>query len=71
LLIESSTKNNSKLTLNLCFNYGGQQDILNAAIKFKKVKHGNFEKFLLTENLPPVDLLIRTSGEQRISNFFL
>ncbi len=61
--------------VNIFFNYGSRDEIINAikvmAEKKLKINHKNFEKSLLTNTLPDVDLLIRTSGEQRISNFML
>jgi undecaprenyl diphosphate synthase len=73
MLIEQSTKDNKKLVLNIAFNYGGMQDILNAAKNCPKNKLtlNNFSKYLLTNNTPNVDLLIRTGNEKRISNFLL
>ncbi|MCW7493393.1 isoprenyl transferase [Leptospira sp. 2 VSF19] len=77
------TKKNKKLTANFCLNYGGHEEILSnfsrvmAARKSKKdsldkpITTKEFEKYLYTFPLPPVDLLIRTAGEQRISNFLL
>lgn len=75
------SKNNTGLNLNICMNYGSQREILLAAKKYAKdVKEGKadfsldeegFEKYLMTKDFPPVDLLIRTSGEQRISNYLL
>lgn len=77
------TKKNKKLTANFCLNYGGHEEILSnfsrvmAARKAKKealdkaISPKEFEKYLYTSPLPPVDLLIRTAGEQRISNFLL
>ncbi|MBI2070142.1 MAG: di-trans,poly-cis-decaprenylcistransferase [Elusimicrobia bacterium] len=70
---------NTGLILNLVVNYGGKQDILQAADKIAEsrragggpVTEEEFQKLLLTGDLPPVDLLVRTSGENRISNFFL
>lgn len=70
------TKKNKKFILNFCLNYGGRQEIVDAANSFfeknngKKITEKNFEKFLYNR-LPNVDLLIRTSGESRISNFLL
>ena len=76
------TKNNSRMTLTLALNYGGKEE-LTQAIKEIAVKVKNniispenvdeiiINKHLYTQNLPDVDLLIRTSGEQRISNFLL
>ena len=76
------TKNNNKGNLILALSYGSQREILNAVKKIsKKVKDGEvdindideklFENHLYTKDFPPVDLLIRTSGEVRISNFLL
>lgn len=76
------TKNNSKTNLVLALSYGSQKEILNAVKDIAKdVKEGKlelenineeiFENYLYTKNIPPVDLLIRTSGEVRISNFLL
>ncbi|MFC1755139.1 isoprenyl transferase [Thermoproteota archaeon] len=82
LSTQEDTKHNSRLTLNLALNYGGRYEILEAT---KKVAHevvlerlsinnideDTFSKFLYTKDLPDPDLLIRTSGEMRISNFML
>ena len=76
------TKNNNKGNLILALSYGSQREILNAVKEIsKKVKDGDvdindideklFEDHLYTKDFPPVDLLIRTSGEVRISNFLL
>ena len=76
------TKNNTKGNLTLALSYGSQKEILNAVKELcKKVKNGDinetdideplFEQHLYTKELPPVDLLIRTSGEVRVSNFLL
>lgn len=77
LELEELTKNNNGGTLNVCLNYGGHSEIIDA---FKKIVNNNidvnqidentFEKYLYKE-LPPIDFLIRTSGEYRISNFML
>lgn len=80
--IEEKTKKYNKYNLTVALSYGGQQDIANAAKKIAmQVKEGNLKvedidketvkKNLWTSELPPIDLLIRTSGEQRISNFLL
>jgi len=73
--LESDTKNNNVIQVNICFNYGAQQEIINACQKLiddkLEANKNNFEKCLLTFDSPDVDLLIRTSGEQRISNFLL
>lgn len=70
------TKKNKELTFNVCLNYGGRADIVQAVKKIVKAKTpvGKITEELINVNLytegqPPVDLLIRTSGEQRISNF--
>lgn len=76
------TKNNTKGNLILALSYGSQHEILSAVKKIStKVKSGElteeeinekvFEDHLYTKDFPPVDLLIRTSGEVRISNFLL
>ena len=79
---ERRTENNSGLHLNIALNYGGQDEILRAArLLAEKAVSGQispaditaemFEDELYTSGQPPVDLLIRTSGEMRISNFML
>jgi len=70
------TKNNNKLKLYLALSYGGRQEILDAInkiinSKLEFVDEGTFRNFLYDPNLPDPDLLIRTSGEYRISNFLL
>tara|TARA_B100000963_G_scaffold361281_1_gene395914 strand:- start:791 stop:1459 length:669 start_codon:yes stop_codon:yes gene_type:complete len=66
------TNKNKKIIVNLAINYGSKIEILNA---FKKSKKGinirNFEKNLYTKNMPNPDILIRTGGHQRLSNFML
>lgn len=79
--MSEETKNNNNGVFNICLNYGGQDEIVNASKKISEdVLNGNlsindinkdsFGKYLFN-NLPPIDLLIRTSGEYRISNFML
>lgn len=79
---EALTAENSALTLNIAANYGGHWDIVQAARKIARqvqqqqldpaqIDEELFQQNLVTEQQPPVDLLIRTSGEQRISNFLL
>ncbi|ASK77820.1 di-trans,poly-cis-decaprenylcistransferase [Paraphotobacterium marinum] len=81
-LAEKKTANNDKLFLNIALNYGGQWDIVNATkaiveqIETKQISKDEinteyFSKFLQLSDLPNVDMLIRTSGEFRISNFLL
>lgn len=76
------TKDNSEMTLNICLNYGGRDDIATAVRAIaEEVKSGallpedidaeTINAHLYTADLPDVDLLIRTSGEMRISNFLL
>jgi len=73
--LESQCLNNKGLKLNIALNYGGQQEIVNAVNKSLKTKKRitikDLENSLDTANLPGVDLLIRTGGEKRISNFLL
>lgn len=85
VMIDSAEKANPdkySLTLNLAVNYGGRWDITQAATSIAEdcikgvlttgqVDEGALEKRLCTAGQPPVDLLVRTSGEQRISNFLI
>ena len=73
-----ATEKNAKLYLNICLDYSGRSDILHAVKKIvseniepEEITEKTLEHHLLTKNFPPVDLLIRTSGERRISNFML
>lgn len=79
--IVEKSKNNKTGTLNICLNYGSQEEIVDATKKIvMDVQKGNlnlddldkelYYKYMY-ENLPPIDLMIRTSGEQRLSNFML
>ena len=67
------TKNNKRILVNLAINYGSKKEILQALNKIKKQKINtkNFENNLYTNNLPDPDILIRTGGYQRLSNFLL
>jgi len=65
------TKKNKKIIVNLAINYGSKNEILHAIKKTKKVSLKNFEKNLYTKNTPDPDILIRTGGHQRLSNFML
>jgi undecaprenyl diphosphate synthase len=73
--IENSTIENKNGIFNICLNYGGQEEIIDACLKYIKsnkeeLNRDNFYKYLYNE-LPPIDLLIRTGGEVRLSNFML
>ena len=65
------TKKNRKITVNLAINYGSKNEIIMAIKKTKKVNIKNFESNLYTKSLPNPDILIRTGGHQRLSNFML
>jgi undecaprenyl diphosphate synthase len=72
------TKNNSGMTVNLAFNYGGRAEILDAVrsilaqgIPPEKIDEKLFDSYLYTAGLPDVDLLIRTADELRLSNFLI
>lgn len=73
--VNEINENSFRTKVNIFFNYGSRDEIINAIkiLNDKKleINHENFEKCLLTYDLPDVDLLIRTSGEKRISNFLL
>ena len=67
------TKNNGRILVNLAINYGSKNEILQALKKIKKQKISikNIEKNLYTKNIPDPDILIRTGGYQRLSNFLM
>ena len=76
------TKNNSGLILNVALNYGGRDELVRAAqgiaalvkmgeLEVEEIDSAVLERFLFTSGLPDPDLIIRTSGEQRLSNFLL
>ncbi len=79
---EQMTAANARIDVNICINYGSRDEILRAARRLAQrvaagemtvggIDQKSFERELLTAGLPDPDLLIRTSGEQRISNFLL
>jgi undecaprenyl diphosphate synthase len=72
------TKNNSRLVLNVAFNYGGRDEIVNAiqrivsdGVKPQDINAELIGKYLYTAGIPDPDLIIRTSGELRVSNFLI
>jgi undecaprenyl diphosphate synthase len=68
---ESTTADNDRITLFVAFNYGGRAEILDAAAAFEGGGEDEFRKGLYAPEMHDPDLLIRTSGEQRISNYLL
>src|SRR3990172_853616 len=73
--IRSQLSNNKRLVLNIAINYGSRKEILRAAKllakKEKEFNLENFEKELYTADIPDPDLVIRTGGQKRVSNFLL
>jgi len=79
--LEDSTKNNTGLIVNFCLGYGAREELTNACKNIaqdvidKKINVNNINECLLSkymyQELPDIDFLIRTSGEQRLSNFML
>ena len=75
-LIEKKTLKNKKITLNLALNYGSKEEIINACNKLvekknKKINLKSFQNELYTKNIPDPEILIRTGGTRRLSNFLL
>ena len=79
---EQRTRSNTRIDVNICINYGSRDEIVRATRSLarkavagelapERIDEGLFERELLTAGVPDPDLLIRTSGEQRISNFLL
>ena len=72
---EAATARNTRLVLNICFNYGGRWDIAQAAASLQArgetITEANLDRSMGLAHVPDPDLLIRTGGEQRISNFLL
>ncbi len=78
--VEELTKDFTSYTLGICFNYGGRseiinatkmicQDVLDSKLSIDDITVDSFENYLYTKGIDPIDLMIRTSGEQRLSNF--
>ena len=65
------TSKNKKIIVNLAINYGSKNEIIHAAKNTKKLNLRDFEKNLFTKNIPNPDILIRTGGHKRLSNFML
>ena len=80
-LVEEITFENNEIVITLALNFGGRYDIINAANQFYKFNKGKFDsiemketdfkKFIFNKDIPDPDLLIRTGGEIRLSNFLL
>jgi undecaprenyl diphosphate synthase len=68
---ERTTAGNSRITLFVAFNYGGRAEIVDAARRFTEGDESDFARLLYAPDMHDPDLLIRTSGEQRISNYLL
>src|SRR5690606_23025866 len=75
---EAKTAHFTRVTICMCFNYGGQQEIVEAVRKITdsgvtpdEITEEMISRNLYAPEVPPVDLVVRTSGEQRISNFML
>jgi len=68
---EAETDQNERITLFVAFNYGGRAEILDAAAKYGGGGEEEFARHLYAPEMHDPDLLIRTSGEQRISNYLL
>ena len=74
--LEEKTKNNTGILINIALNYGGRAEIIDAINriikdKVKEVDEKTFRKYLQTKDIIDPDLVIRTSGEQRLSNFMM
>ena len=72
---EAATAHNGRLVFNICFNYGGRWDIAQAAARLAErgedVTEQSLDRAMALAHVPDPDLLIRTGGEQRVSNFLL
>lgn len=72
---QTATASNTRLVLNVCFNYGGRWDLVQAARQLvqqgREITESNVQQALALSHVPEPDLVIRTGGEYRISNFLL
>jgi undecaprenyl diphosphate synthase len=68
---EAQTAHNDRITLFVAFNYGGRAEILDAAARFTGGDEADFRRLLYAPEMHDPDLVIRTSGEQRLSNYLL
>ena len=68
---EAETAHNDRITLFVAFNYGGRAEIIDAATRFQGGSEEDFRALLYAPEMHDPDLLIRTSGEQRLSNYLL
>ena len=73
--IQEKTKNNNRITVVFAFNYGAKSELINAFKKIHKNKNNKISEELITNNLytknmPDPDILVRTGGEKRLSNFY-
>jgi undecaprenyl diphosphate synthase len=74
--IQKKTKNNNRITVVFAFNYGAKSELINAFKKMHKNKNNKISEELIsnnlyTKNIPDPDILVRTGGEKRLSNFLL
>ena len=74
--IQEKTKNNNRITVVFAFNYGAKSELINAFKKIHKNKNNKISEQLIsnnlyTKNMPDPDILVRTGGEKRLSNFLL
>jgi undecaprenyl diphosphate synthase len=74
----ATTEHNSRLILSVCFNYGGRDDVVRAVreivasgIKPEEITEDTISRHLFTAGLPDPDLIVRTAGEMRLSNFLI
>ncbi len=77
-LVEERSKDKARATVSLCLNYGGHQEIVDAIrhciddnLSSKQITENVVAERLYHPDVPPIDLVVRTSGEQRLSNFML